>query len=354
MGERRADGMNEERYPTKEELYPIKKKPHGGSGGASGKDQVLDQVNEEEMQVHTDLALEARESCGEGQEAGVRIEESVHEASGVKVTWVEVLDEEGQRAIGKPQGSYITLEAEAMAVYDEGRHREIAKALAEYVRKLLGGFGSPRSVLMVGLGNQEVTSDSLGPRVVNHLRITRHLSLTGEEEKDGFRISGIVPGVMAQTGMETAEILRGIVEETKPDVLLVVDALAARSVSRLGTTIQLSNTGISPGSGVGNHRHSLTEDSLGIPVIAVGVPTVVAAAAIVYDTVDALAELLEAAGSGNAAEAVDGMSLPERYQMVRELIEPRLGPMYVTPGNIDERVKLLSDIISEGLNLVFA
>ncbi len=318
------------------------------------KDQLLERADEREMQVHTDLALEARESCGEGQEgiSGVKIEESVHAASGVKVTWVEVLDTQGEEAIGKPRGSYITLEAEQMAVHDEDGHREIAKALAEYVRKLLSGLGSPGSVLVVGLGNQEVTSDSLGPQVLNHLRITRHLDLEGEGQK--VQISGIVPGVMAQTGMETAEILRGIVAETKPDALLVIDALAARSVSRLGTTIQLSNTGISPGSGVGNHRHSLTEESLGIPVIAIGVPTVVAAAAIVYDTVDALAELLEAAGSGNAAEAVDGMSLPERYQMVRELIEPRLGPMYVTPGNIDERVKLLSDIISEGLNMVFA
>ena len=315
------------------------------------KDTILEQTAQEEMQVHTDLALEARESCKEGQEGipGVKIEESVHSPSGVKVTWVEVLDERGEEAIGKPRGSYITLEAEQMAVHDEGCHREISEALAEYIRKLLEGFGNPESVLVVGLGNQEVTSDSLGPQVLNHLRMTRHLS--GETE---CSISGIVPGVMAQTGMETAEILRGIVTETKPGALLVVDALAARSVSRLGTTIQLGNTGISPGSGVGNHRHSLTEESLGIPVIAIGVPTVVAAAAIVYDTVDALAELLVAAGSGNAAEAVDGMTLPERYQMVRELIEPRLGPMYVTPGNIDERIKLLSYIISEGINQVFA
>lgn len=329
------------------------------------KDEVLEQAAKEEMQVHTDLALEARESCQEGQEGipGVHIEESVHERSGVKVTWVEVLDERGEEAIGKPRGSYITLEAEQMAVHEEGCHREISRILAEYVRKLLGGFGDPRSVLVVGLGNQEVTSDSLGPQVLGNLSITRHLNQETEDlgkerqntkNRDTFYISGMVPGVMAQTGMETAEMIRGIVAETKPEVLIVVDALAARSVSRLGTTIQLSNTGISPGSGVGNHRHSLTEESLGIPVIAIGVPTVVAAAAIVYDTVDALAELLEAAGSGNAAEAVDGMTLPERYQMVRELIEPRLGPMYVTPGNIDERIKLLSYIISEGINQVFA
>ncbi len=343
------------------------------------RDEVLERAAKEEMQVHTDLALEARESCGEGEEGipGVNIRESVHGDLGVKVTWVEVLDEQGERALGKPCGSYITLEAERMAVHDESCHREISEALAGYIRRLLRGVGNPRSVLVVGLGNQEVTSDSLGPQVLANLRITRHLETgraedrteagkgkeaeaMGKEETAGrgdagrFSVSGIVPGVMAQTGMETAEIIRGIVAETKPGALLVVDALAARSVSRLGTTIQLSNTGIRPGSGVGNHRHSLTRESLGIPVVAVGVPTVVAAAAIVYDTVDALAELLEAAGAGNAAEAVDGMTLPERYQMVRELIEPRLGPMYVTPGNIDERVKLLGGIISEGINQVFS
>ncbi len=354
------------------------------------KDEILEQAAEQEMQVHTDLALEARESCSEGQEGipGVNIEESVYGPCGVKVTWVEVLDGQGEQAIGKPCGSYITLEAEGMAVHDEDCHREISEALAEYVKRLLEGFGSPRTVLAVGLGNQEVTSDSLGPQVLAGLRITRHLDremaageaeaagdagaagqeeaaegdagmaggagAAGQEAAGRYLVSGIVPGVMAQTGMETAEIIRGIVAETRPGALLVVDALAARSVSRLGTTIQLSNTGISPGSGVGNHRHSLTRESLGVPVIAVGVPTVVAAAAIVYDTVDALAELLEAAGSGNAAEAVDGMSLSERYRMVRELIEPRLGPMYVTPGNIDERVKLLGDIISGGLNQVFS
>ena len=310
----------------------------------------------QDMQVHTDLALEARESVTEGREGipGVSIEEEFHKDSGVRVTRVEVLDERGEQAIGKPRGVYITLEAEQMAVHDEGCHREISRALAEYIRELLEGFGSPTSVLAVGLGNQEVTSDSLGPKVLNNLMITRHLTGEQEEEAPGtFSVSGIVPGVMAQTGMETAEIIRGIVEETKPEALLVVDALAARSVSRLGTTIQLSNTGISPGSGVGNHRHSLTEESLGVPVIAIGVPTVVAAAAIVYDTVDALAELLEAAGASGAAEAVDGMELSERYQMVKELIEPRLGPMYVTPGNIDERVKLLGYIISEGINQVF-
>ena len=332
------------------------------------------------QQVHTDLALEARESVTEGKTGipGVSVAEEVHRESGVRVTRVEVLNSIGARAIGNPRGIYITLETEAMARQSPGRQRALSEELSSYIKELLHSAGASGSVLVVGLGNHEVTSDSLGPRTLEQIRITRHLGRKMEcvkdtrqkletDRKEGAHqeehqeveaeqergLSGIVPGVMAQTGMETAEIVRGIVSETKPEAVVVIDALAARSVSRLANTIQLSNTGIRPGSGVGNHRHSLTEESLGCPVIAIGVPTVVAAAAIVYDTVDALAELLRAAGSGNQAEAVEDMTMEERYQMVRELIEPRLGPMYVTPGNIDEQIKNLSFLIAEGINLAF-
>ena len=167
-------------------------------------------------------------------------------------------------------------------------------------------------------------------------------------------ISGIVPGVMAQTGMESAEILKGIIHETKPDLIIAIDALAARSVKRLGTTIQLTDTGIHPGSGVGNHRHSLTEESLGVPVMAIGVPTVVGAAAIVHDTVSAmigaLSKSMETKGMG---DFVGSMSSDEQYDLIRELLEPEFGPLYVTPPDFDETVKQLSYTISEGIHLAF-
>ena len=174
-----------------------------------------------------------------------------------------------------------------------------------------------------------MTSDSLGPQVLGNLRITRTLYADG-------KISGIVPGVMAQTGMEAAEIVKGIVGETKPEAVIVIDALAARSVKRLGTTIQLTDTGIHPGSGVGNRRSRLDAETMGIPVIAIGAPTVVGAAAIVYDAVESLMEEVDEA---------------ERYQMVKDLVEPKLGPMIVTPKDIDDRVRRLSFVISEGLNI---
>ena len=300
--------------------------------------------------VYTDLALEARESAGDeaGRIPGVKIREK--EKKGIRVTSVEVTDKRGEEAIGKPAGLYVTLEAGRLREEDPKGNRAVAEELSFYIRELLKAAGSPDSILVVGLGNHEVTPDSLGPRVLDNLKISGHL----KEKGPGASVSGIVPGVMAQTGMETARIIHGIVKETRPGAVLAIDALAARSVSRLGTAIQLSSTGIRPGSGVGNHRHSLTEESLGVPVIALGVPTVVAAAAIVYDTLDSLAELLKAAGADGQAGAVECMGPEERYQMVRELIEPRLGPMYVTPGNIDEQVKLLSFVLSEGINLALS
>ena len=211
------------------------------------------------------------------------------------------------------------------------------------------------SVLVVGLGNDSVTPDSLGPRVLDNLQVTRHLDgqngNTFLKDRKLPAISGIAPGVMAQTGMETAEILKGIIHETHPDLIIAIDALAARSVRRLGTTIQLTDTGIHPGSGVGNHRHSLTKESLGVPVMAIGVPTVVGAAAIVHDTVSALVGVLaENEGTRGTGSWIEEMDPDGQYQLIRELLEPEFGPLYVTPPDIDQSVKQLSFTISEGIH----
>lgn len=288
---------------------------------------------EEHFVIRTDLALEAREESMDeaGELPGVLLTEEEAAGGEVHISRVVVRSGKGAKAIGKPKGTYLTLEAAELWKNDGGSHREISRAVAEQVRLLLEEADVPEDarILVVGLGNPDMTSDSLGPRVVGNLRITRRLY------KDG-RVSGIVPGVLAQTGMEAAEIVRGVVRETGPDAVLVIDALAARSVRRLGTTIQLTDTGIQPGSGVGNHRSHLDRVSLGVPVIAIGVPTVVGAAAIVYDAMESLME--------EVAE-------DERYRMIEELVEPRLGPMYVTPKDIDDRVKRISFTISEALNI---
>ena len=280
----------------------------------------------EKFQVRTDLALEARESF-EGEDVeirGVSIEEQYDEDRDIRVTRVKIETENGARAMGKPVGEYLTLEAPGLSEEDEDYHREVSMELAKHIRQLMGE--GEQSVLVVGLGNREVTPDALGPQVVNNLMITRHIirefgsRAFGREQMN--QVSAIVPGVMAQTGMETFEIVKGIVEETKPDWIIAVDALAARASKRLNRTIQLCDVGIYPGSGVGNHRNGLTRDNLGIPVLAIGVPTVVDAATIVYDA------------TGD-----------------RDRIAPNLNGMFVTPKNVDEMIKRLSYTISEAINI---
>lgn len=313
------------------------------------------------FEVRTDLAVEEQESfAGDGGEIrGVSLREWHHKDSHIRMTEVSILNEQGAKAMGKPMGTYLTLDVPEMMKKDEGYHEEISEEIARQLRLLIEKMCPEKkekaSVLVVGLGNMQVTPDSLGPRVVENLRMTRHLAAEyGTEfcEKNHLPVlSGIVPGVMAQTGMETAEIVKGIVEETRPDLVLAIDALAARNVRRLASTIQLTDTGIHPGSGVGNHRHSLTRESLGVPVMALGIPTVTGAAAIVHGTVETLVKTLamyeSTAGYGDYIEKLDPES---QYELIRELLEPEFGPMYVTPQDIDERVKRLSFTVSEGIH----
>ena len=300
--------------------------------------------------VYTDLALEARESAGDeaGRIPGVKIREK--EKKGIRVTSVEVTDKRGEEAIGKPAGLYVTLEAGRLREKDPKGNRAVAEELSFYIRELLKAAGSPDSVLVVGLGNHEVTPDSLGPRVLDNLKISGHL----KEKGAGAAVSGIVPGVMAQTGMETARIIHGIVKEMRPGAVLAIDALAARSIRRLGTTVQLTDTGIHPGSGVGNHRHGLTRESLGVPVIAIGVPTVVGAAAIVHDTISALIQTLASAmETKEAGDFLESLDPDQQYQLIRELLEPEFGSLYVTPPDIDQTIQKLGVILAEAIHLAF-
>lgn len=314
-----------------------------------------------QFQVRTDLALETREKFEEDnvEIKGVRVKEELVEESEIKITTVVIETENGAKTMGKPKGNYITLEAPNMSEQDEAYHREISVQLAKVLKRLLPETKAAASVLVAGLGNREVTPDALGPRVVDNMMITRHIIREfgkyafGEEETN--QISGIVPGVMAQTGMESLEIIKGIIEETKPDCVIAVDALAARSTKRLGRTIQITDTGINPGSGVGNHRHGLNEESLGVPVIAIGIPTVVDAATIVSDTMNALIHAMsQSTYLKNLSTSLESLNEAERYDLIRELLSPSLNTMFVTPKDIDESVKRLSFTVSEGLNLALS
>lgn len=295
------------------------------------------------FQVRTDLALEARESIGKSEEElrGIAVEEYDREEIQVHITKVVISSKNGAKAMHKPMGNYITLEAPAMQEADEDYHREISEELAEQIRSIIPQADTEQSVLVVGLGNRDVTADALGPGVIDNLLVTRHI--VREYGKAAYNkermnmISGIVPGVMAATGMEAAEIVRGVVEQTRPDLVIVVDALAARSTKRLNRTIQVTDTGIQPGSGVGNHRNALTKESLGVPVIAIGVPTVVDAATIVGDAIEKMEK-----ETGEQERLF-------RTDSIRTM--PELNNMYVTGKNIDEIIKRLSFTISEALNI---
>ena len=306
--------------------------------------------------VRTDLALEARESFEEDDVKirGVRVETREDEEKEIRTTLVKIETENGARTMGKPVGTYITMEAPNMSGQDEDYHREISEELAYHLKKMIGE--REQSVLVVGLGNRDVTPDALGPRVVSNIEITRHMireyGRAALEGKRANEVRSLVPGVMAQTGMETLEIIKGVVEETRPDVVLVIDALAARNTRRLSRTIQISDTGINPGSGVGNHRNGINKEALGVPVISIGVPTVVDAATIVGDTMEEMVETLDSSGKVRGfGGALGTLNRVEKQQMIRELLSPHLNTMYVTPKDIDETVKRISFTISEGINI---
>lgn len=319
----------------------------------------------EKYKIRTDLVMEQKErfESDHVEVSGVVLEEEYDEEKEIKITTVRIETENGAKAMGKPVGTYLTLEAPNMAAADEGYHREISETLAGFLEKYMKDREENQekgySVLVVGLGNREVTPDALGPYVVDQLNVTRHIVQEYGRYavgKGGSRIvSAIVPGVMAQTGMESAEIIRGIVNETTPDLIMVIDALAARSTKRLNRTIQISDAGIYPGAGVGNHRSEITKDTMGIPVIAIGVPTVVDAATIVNDTMENFIMALETSETLKGVGVVlQGYNSAEKYELVKELIAPHLNGMFVTPKDIDDTVRRISYTISEAMNMLFA
>ena len=318
----------------------------------------------ERYNIRTDLALEDKErfEADDVEVPGVVLEEAYDEDREIRVTTVRIETENGAKTMGKPAGTYITIEAPNLSSPDEGIHREVSEELAKYLmsvmKKSIPEGNEDKEIMVVGLGNRQVTPDALGPYVADNLHITRHIvkeyGKYAASDETVCLVSAVAPGVMAQTGMETAEMIKGIVKETKPDLLIVIDALAARNSRRLNRTIQIADTGIAPGSGVGNYRNAITKETIGIPVVAIGVPTVVDAVTIVNDTMENLLAALETSESLKGVGLVlQGYSEAEKYELIRELIAPNLNSLFMTPKDIDETIKRLSYTISEGLNLAF-
>ena len=272
--------------------------------------------------VRTDLAVELNESVdkSDSRYKGIIVREKKDAISDIKITTLEILNEEGEKLFNRSVGTYVTVEAENLVDCNEGYSERLIKILENEIYRLAKPcIVDNRHILVIGLGNRDVTADSLGPWAADKLLVNRHIV---HDKSMCLKMSSLTPGVMAQTGMETAEIIKGIVKQTRPGLVIAIDALAARSIKRLNSTIQISNRGISPGSGVGNHREGITAETIGAPVLAIGVPTVIDAATIISDY-------------------SDGRELPNY-----------LSNMYVAPKDVDACVSSVAEIIAESLNRV--
>lgn len=316
-----------------------------------------DKHTAEKFAVRTDLAIEAREMAQEGQNGrgepdGVQVETSHTE--NYDLTRVHILTEQGSQIMGKPMGSYITLEAQKLKENDPESHCAIVAVLSKELQQL----AKPKkqgTVLVVGLGNWNITPDALGPKVVSRILVTRHLreTLPDTLAQTVRPVAAVSPGVMGITGIETGEIVKGIVEKMHPDLVIAIDALAARKTSRINAAIQLSDTGLAPGAGVGNKRKMLSKETLGVPVIAIGVPTVVDAATLVNDTMDRmLTEMRNQAEKRSPFyQMLMDMESEDKYRLITELLTPAAENMFVTPKEVDAVVDRLADIIAKSVNM---
>lgn len=295
----------------------------------------------------TDLAVELREDFSGDDERirGVVVKEEYYRHRKVHVSTVRITDTMGAEAMGRPIGTYITVEAEGLSEGEERLRRFVAETLAEQLMKLVKAVRKEtKEVLVVGLGNREATPDALGPMTVDGLIVTRHLILQlGEEFQKKYHLTSfcaLSAGVLAQTGMESGEVVQSVVRELHPDVVIVIDALASRSTERLGTTVQLTDTGIYPGAGIGNNRQALNVETLGVPVIAIGVPTVVDAATIVRERMERYLRK-------------KGVSETEYETILKEAGENDGQVLFVTPKGIDELVRRAGETVAEAINLCF-
>lgn len=303
-------------------------------------------VKDNKTMMYTDLAVEIQEECSgrQGEIPGVVLEQYKEDGKGIRVTKIQIQTADGAKRMGRPIGNYMTLESADKEHSDEHSDKNLSgtklpdtNLLASYINGLLPS--SAHSFLIVGLGNANMTADALGPLTIEKMAQSGMASYT----------SMIVPGVFAQTGMESCEIIQGIVQQTSPDCIITIDALAARSVFRLGTTVQLTDTGIRPGSGVGNARKGITKENMKIPVIAIGIPTVVSAAAIVSDAMDSLKQI---GYNETILGSIAMLDKEEYYQLISEVFAPELGSLFVMPKNLDEELDTMSSLLAASLSQV--
>ena len=308
------------------------------------------------INFRTDLASERRDiyQKTEGIEGKINGIESQKENINEKISVerVKITNEEGEKAIGKPKGIYTTIDIKGLKIAQEEEINRAAETLSKELKNIIATYiDNKGEILIVGLGNETVTPDSLGPETINEIEVTRHfINYMPQYVKEGTRmVSAISPGVLGTTGIETVEILKGVVENTKPKLAIVIDALASRSIERISSTIQISDTGIVPGAGVGNTRKEISQNTLGIPVIAIGIPTVVELATLVSEGIDIFIERLQEKAESN--DYLNELQQNDKYEEVKEALNVGEYNMIVTPKEIDGLIENMKDIVAQGINL---
>ena len=303
----------------------------------------------------TDLAVERRDIFQKNNNLekidGIETEELEIDKN-LKVSRVKITNENGEQAIGKPIGDYITVDIKKLRMADEEQIQKSAEVLSKELKPIIDKhIGGKDEILVAGLGNIYVTPDSLGPKVINDIDVTRHIIkyLPQYIDENARSVSAVSPGVLGTTGIETLEILEGIINMTKPKMLIVIDALASRSIERISSTIQLSDTGIVPGAGVGNTRKELSKKTLGIPVVAIGIPTVVESAVLVNDCLDLFITKLQEEAKSN--EYLNQLKAKDNYEEIKEALNPSDYNMIVTPKEIDELIENMASIVARGINI---
>ena len=302
----------------------------------------------------TDLANERRDiykSVNKLEEIDGIESETQDIDKNLKIERVFITNENGEKAVGKPKGTYITIDIKNLKIAQENEIQKASDILTQELGKILENHITRKDeILVVGLGNIYVTPDSLGPKVINELDITRHIIKYMPEvlDENTRNVCGIAPGVLGTTGMETLEIIKGIVENVKPKLVIVIDSLASRSIERISSSLQISDTGIVPGAGVGNTRAELSKTTLGIPVIAVGIPTVVELATLVSDGIDIFIEKLQDKAMSN--EYLNKLQQEDKYEEVKEALNVGEYNMIVTPKEIDDLIENMKDIVARGIN----
>ena len=309
-----------------------------------------------EYNFRTDLADERNELYKKANKIEDKIDgvEAIEEKinNNIKLTRVKILDEKGEQALGKRMGTYITIDLKNMKYMGNDEIQSASEVLSKELKAMISEhIEQEEEILVVGLGNIYVTPDALGPKVINEIDITRHLLKYVPQylDKNTRPVSAISPGVLGTTGIETAEILKGIVENVKPKLMIVIDSLASRSMERISSTIQLADTGIVPGAGVDNARKELTKETLGIPVIAIGIPTVVETAVVVNDCLDVFIEKLQEEAKSN--DYLNKLKEEDNYEEIKEALIPKDFNFIVTPKEIDELIENMKDVVARGINL---